>query len=252
MLPKDEASIKRLNLIYDQETYQIGLSYILEYLEGHVEILLKHLRGDGSYSNPYICPIPFNLLGRITKVKAASIKYLAGVIFFDEVQNRRYQYFIKEKKTAKRTTLYLDFALESDSNDFNKLKESFTKLEQSYQTPANAPLYIQANDIYNHALEHHRLNKINPDERMRLVEGVNLVKRRDPSYKDPNLYPKQDKESIKDKVENNLLIIMMLGFLILAILGAVLIKSCSHHHSYRSSSGHYIEKDVEGGRYCGL
>ena len=102
MIPKDEQSVKRLNLIYEHETYRTGLSHILECLDGHIEILLKHITGDGSYRNPYICPVPANLLGRIISAKAACIRYLAGLIFFDAVHEKRYQYFIREKKTFSR------------------------------------------------------------------------------------------------------------------------------------------------------
>lgn len=252
MIPKDEASCKKLNLIYDQETYRIGLSHILECLDGHIEILLRHITGDGSYSNPYICPIPSNLLGRITSAKVACTKYLAGLIFFDAVLKKRYQYFIREKKTAKRTSYYLDYKFEDNTVEFQKLKESFSHLTSAFARNTYKMLYIPNDDIYRKALDHDILSRVPPDNRIQLLEGIALVKKHDPTYKDILKKQQPKKETIKDKIENNMLLVIIGCFLIMAILGAVCIKSCSHHHGYRSSSPLYIEREVEGGRYRGL
>lgn len=252
MIPKDEASVKRLNLLYEHETYRMGLSHILECIDGHIELLLKHLSGDGSYSNPYICPIPSNLLGRIASTKVACIKYLAGLIFFDAVQEKRYQYFIREKKTAKRTSYYLDYKFEDNTLEFNKLKESFTPLTGAFPRSKYNKLTIPGDDIYRKPLDHDILSRVPPENRFQLLEGINLVKKHDPTYKDPLKNQETEKETIKDRIENNMLLVIMGCFLIMAILGAVCIKSCSHHHGYRSSSHQYIERDVEGGRYRGL
>ncbi len=184
MIPKDEASCKRLNLIYEQETYRIGLTHILESLDGHIEILLRHITGDGSYSNPYICPIPSNLLGSITSAKAACINYLAGLIFFDRVLGKRYQYFIREKKTAKRTSYYLDYKFEDDTVEFNKLKESFALLTRALARNTYQKLNKPNDDIYRKPLDHNILSRVPPDERIQLLEGIALVKKNDPIYKD--------------------------------------------------------------------
>ncbi len=252
MIPKDDASVKRLNLIYEHETYRIGLSHILECLDGHIEILLKHITGDGSCRNPYICPVPGKLLGRITSARAACIRYLAGLVFFDAVQEKRYQYFIREKKTAKRNSYYLDYKFDDNTVEFNKLRDSFALLTEAFPRSSYKKLNIPGDDIYRKALDHDILNRVQPENRFQLLEGINLVKKHDPTYRDPLKNQTTAKETLKDSIGNNMLLVIMGCFLIIAILGAICLKSCSHNHGYRSSSHHYIEREVEGGRYRGL